>query len=724
MFQTLAGKPLNNLKPFFSPQSVAIIGASDDLNKFGGRVLNRLIEFGFGGRIYPVNPKREKILNLQAYPKLNSLPEVPDHVCIALPAKSVLDAVDECAKFGVRFCTIFTSGFAETGTEEGKKLQNKIKLIAEQSGMRIMGPNCNGLISFINNFAISTTGALTGENCIPGNVGIVAQSGGLGQVGLMYRAIELGMGISHQVSCGNQADLGVLDFVEFMVDDPATQVILMIVEDMGDGQKLRKVAEKAANKEKPIVILKLGRSEAGRLAASSHTGALTGEDDVASAAFRQFGLMRVDDCNQLIDYAMFLRNNRLPKGNRVAAITASGGHAVLVADLGGSMGFDWADYAPETHKALNNIMPAFGQATNPTDLTTEAFASSGMFAEAISIISKDPNIDVTIPVFTINKSVDIKVGADFVRKTSRPAAMLWTGKCLDDRNLTASSLIETNVPVFRDTLACLRAVQGAMNYGIFLRSRIGEKYKLKRPTKINLSKAQKILGASENSTLGENESRFLLEAYGFPSLKTKAAENEKDVVEFSKKIPFPLVMKIDSPDIFHKTEVGGIRLGINTTKQATQAFHSLLASAKVAVPSARINGVLIQEMAPEGTELILGASVDLTFGPIVTIGFGGVYTEILNDVSHRVAPVVEEEAMEMLGELKGFSILNGARGLPKRDLEFVAGLIVRLSWLINDLHMEIAEIDINPLSVYENGKGAAVLDALIIKKTKMENQFG
>lgn len=710
-----AGSRGADLDRFFGPSSVAFVGATEDVRKFGGRVVRRMLDFGYAGRVYPINPKSESIFGMKAYASLADLPEAPDHVGIAVPARIVLDVLRQCAEMGVPFATVYTSGFGEAGNEAGAGLQAEMKDLAHRTGLRIMGPNCNGMVSFVHGFALTTTNTLAGPRLPAGGIGIVAQSGGLGQVNVMYRAIEMGLRISHQVSCGNQADLDVLDFVDYMVADPNTKVILMAVESIGEAAKLRRVARAAAEAKKPIAILKLGRSEAGRAAAASHTGALTGSDEVHSAAFRQYGLIRVEDCPELNQLAMLMRTGRLPEGRRAAAVAASGGHAVLLADLGGAMGVDWAEYGDETQERLNDLVPDFGQVGNPTDLTTAATGASGMFAKALSIIAEDRNVDFTIPLFTINKRDDIAAGAEFVRNSPVPAAMLWTGRCADDPDYTPEALAQTGVPVFRDTLACLKALRASVDYAEFLRRLPPGAEGSVRPEGVDRDKAARLLSEAATPALSERASRELVAAYGFPVLRTELAATAEQAAGLAAEIGGRLVMKIESADVLHKTDAGGVRLGIQDAEAARAAFEDIVASVRRHRPDAAVDGVLVQQMAPAGVELVLGGSRDATFGPVVTVGLGGIHVEVLKDVAHRVAPVDAGEAARMLKELKGFAILDGVRGMPPRDVDAVVDLIVRLSWLMHDFADEIEELDLNPLLVLEKGAGAQLLDAMVVR---------
>lgn len=717
-FETRGRRPSPSTSPdldrFFNPRAVALVGASEDARKFGGRVLRRMLDFGGKRPIYPVNPRAEHILGMPAFASLSDLPSRPDHVGIAVPAQHVLGILQQCADLGIAFATVHTSGFAEAGTARGQALQAQIADLARRTGLRVMGPNSNGLVSFVHGFALSTTGAIANVQPEPGRIGIVAQSGGLGQVNVMYRALEQGLGISHEVSCGNQADLDALDFVDFMVADPHTDVILMVVESIGDGMKLKAVATRAARAQKPIVIVKLGRSESGREAAASHTGAMTGSDAVHSAAFRQFGLIRVDDCNELNAMAMMLRQRRWPDGRRAAAVAASGGHAVLLADLGGLLGIEWTRYGAGTQERLNTLIPDFGQVTNPTDLTTAATSVSGMFADALDIIAEDEAVDVVIPLFTINKESDIRSGAEFIGSTAKPAVMLWTGRCGDSDDLMPVELVRSGVPVFRDAMACLRAVRTAMDYGAFLERFAAWAESPPRPTGLDRDAAAALLKGRGGKAMNEQDSRRLLECYGFPRLRSEIVTSAEEARTLARRWPGPMVMKIASADITHKSDIGGVRLGVVSEDDAAVVYAELMEAASRHQPNAVIDGVLVQEMAESGVELVLGATNDPTFGPVISVGIGGIHVEILNDVVHRLAPVDADQAMDMLRDLRGFPVLAGARSTGARDIDAVRDLVVRLSWLIHDLAGEITEIDVNPLLVGEPGEGGQVLDALVI----------
>lgn len=703
-----------NLERFFNPRSAAFVGATEDLRKFGGRCFRRMVDFGFAGEIYAVNPKYTELFGRKCVASIADLPETPDHVGIVVPAPHVAGILKECGARGVPFATVYTSGFKEVGTDAGRALEETLREAARAGHVRFMGPNCNGFVSFTHNFCMTTTAALLGPRPPAGSIGVIAQSGGLGQVNVMMRAQELGLGISHQVSCGNQADLDVLDFADFMVSDPNTDVILMVVEAIGDGEKFAAVARRAAEAEKPIAVLKLGRTEAGRQAAASHTGAVTGSDDVHSAAFRQYGVIRVDDCEDLNAVAMMLRQRRWPKSRRAAAVAASGGHSVLFADLGAALGIEWPVLGGATAERLGSLLPAFGTPSNPVDLTAGTTGDVRIYSEALKAVADDDSMDFVVPILTINKAPEVEAAAALVEATEKPAAILWTGRCSDDPALTAAVVAARGVPVFRDAYRCLRTVALAMDYGAFLRAfRAGGG--TERPAGADAGAARAALKLSEARSLGERASRQVLAAYGFEPPGGGLAQTAEQAVELARGFAGPAVLKIESPDIQHKTEAGGVRLNLRGDAEIATAFREIVDATEAHDPVARIDGVSVQEMVAPGVEMILGVSCDATFGPVVSVGLGGIHVEVLHDIAHRIAPVGPREAEAMLRELRGFPILEGVRGAEPSDIAALVAAIVRVSWLAHDLKDEIAELDINPLRVMPRGQGVRLLDALIVR---------
>lgn len=710
-----APAPSVDLTPFFAPANVALVGATDDLSRFAGRVLMRMRNFGYRGKIYPVNPRFKVVGGLPCYASVREIPEVPDHVGIVVPAARVMAILEDCAARGARFATIYTGGFAETGTAEGRDMQTGIAAFARQTGMRIMGPNCNGLVNFVDGFAM-TTSATVATRQPAGNVGVVAQSGGAGQVNVMWRAQEAGVGISYQVSCGNSADLNIIDFMRFMINDAATDVIMVLAEHIPDGPGLLEVARLAAVREKPIVMVKLGRTDAGSRAAASHTGAMAGADEVCDAALRQSGIIRVDDCSELYETAMLLRTRRWPRGTRAAATTISGGNGVLLVDLGASLGISYPAYSEQTQARLGALLPKHGTTANPTDVTNAAIGQPDLFRQCIEAITADDNIDVMIPIFTLSVAGDVRQAADAAKRADKPVAILWTGACNDDPAFTAKSLAAEGVAVYRNTLSCLKAVRAAMFYGEFLgKNRHPAHPASTRPDNINAAAARNLMRLAVGGALTERASKAVLAAYGFPVTREELARDADEAARIAHGLGGAVALKIESVDIAHKTDAGAIRLNVNGDAAVRSAYAEVMVAAGNYQGGARLSGVLVQEMALPGFEVMLGLVNDAVFGPVVVAGLGGIHTEVLHDLAYRVAPIDGDEAHAMLRELRSYKILEGVRGTAPRDIDALCDLIVRLSWLGHDCADMIAELDINPLVVYERGAGARVVDALIIK---------
>jgi acetyltransferase len=701
-----------NLKPFFAPKSIAIVGASDDLRKFGGKCFKKLVESGFKGEIYPINPKYSELGGYRCYPSVGECPTAPDHVAISVSAEHVLKILEDCAAKGTKFATVFTAGFAETGTQLGIEMQHQLRRFADRTGMRLMGPNCSGFVNFVDGLALTGTSAVAGRTLSAGRVGIVAHSGGVGQISVMLRALELGLGISYQVSCGNDADLDAIDFIDFMVEDDRTDIIMVVAERISDGPKFFKVARKAAERQKPIVIIKLGRTEQGSRAAASHTGAVTGSDAVHDAAFRQVGVIRAEDCSELYLTTMLLAQKRRPTGNRCAAVAISGGSLVLLSDLGAGLGLDWPDYSEGTKEKIGALLPGFGKVANPTDLTAAGVDDPGKFQQVLEFIAEDPNIDVVIPVMTSTHRDSATVVAEFSKNASKLAPALLTGIIRGTPPLTIRDLIAGGLPLYRDILPCVKAVRATVDYARFLdrfshrNGRVPE-----RPKGIDQAAAASFLQTTRG-ILTERESKLALAAYGLPITKELVARDADQAVTIASGLGSRLALKIESTDLPHKTEAGAIRLNVEL-EDVRAAFEEVMSASRRYAPSAQLEGVLLQKMAAPGVEMILGVVVDPVFGPVVIVGFGGEYIEVLRDLAYRKPPFDYDEARAMVSELRGAKILAGARGKPAQDLEALYDAIVRLSWFAHDFGNVIRELDINPLIVHEAGLGATAVDALI-----------
>jgi acetyltransferase len=704
-----------DLRRFFAPRQIALVGATEDLSKFGGRCMRQTLDFGYRGAIYPVNPRRPEIFGLKCYASIGDLPAVPDHVGIVLPAAAVPRALEDCAARGVPFVTVFSSGFGELGTDEGRALQQRIAGIAREGRIRMMGPNCNGMINFVDGFALTSTATIRGPRRPAGDIGVVSQSGGAGQVNVMWRAQQAGLGVSYQVSCGNTADLDLTDYAWFMIESEATRVVVMLAERLTDGDRLRRLAHRANELGKSIVMVKVGRTEAGSRAAASHTGAITGADDVCEAALRQMGIVRVDDCNELYETAMLLRQGRVPAGRGAAATSISGGNLVMVADLGASLGIQWPAYSPGTRDSLAQVLPGFAAATNPTDLTASAIGQEGAYERAARAILADPAVDVMIPVLTIASAADIRTVAGVAAASEKPVPILWTGCASDDPGLTPEALVAEGHAVYRDAMACLKAVRRAMDRAEWQRSL--QETPAVRPAGTDAARARRML-ADAQGPLTEHQSKALLACYGLPGPREFLARSAEDAVACAARLGGPAVLKVQSPDIPHKTEADALRIGVRGDGEVQAAYRDVLAAARRYRPQARIEGVLVQEMIVGAQEILLGVAQDPVFGPVLTIGLGGIYVEVLKDLAFRLPPVSASEARRAIMELRSAALLQGVRGQPAADVDALVDCVVRCSWLAADLREELAELDINPLCVLPRGQGVRVVDALAVPRAR------
>ena len=704
------------LAALFEPAAVALVGASPDFARYGGRVLRFLDDFGFAGPIWPVNPKYDEIGGRPCYPDLKTLPGRPDHVGIAVAPERVPQIIETCADLGVGAVTVFSAGYAEQGDDAGRIRQTELAELARAAGIRLLGPNCNGIINWKRRLAMSATAAVMEPAGRAGCVGVVSHSGGLGQISVMWRALRAGLGISYQASCGNEADVDVLDVVDFLIDDPDTRIVLMAVEAIRDGDKLRAVAARAVAARKPILMLKLGRSEHGRRAAASHTGILTGADDVHDAALAQLGILRVEDSQHLYQAAMLFQQRRPLAADGVAAVSVSGGCLAVVADEAERFGLSFPNYGPDTLAALSTEVPGFLAISNPTDLSVEVLGKADGMTRVLDAVAADPAIGVVLPVLTMTPQRDVDACVRFARQSAKPAAIIWTGGCTDAPTREDDHLID-GVPVFRDFDTALRATGLLIRHAAFLRAAAAGAAPL-RPPGIDAEHARRAVAVADGAALTERASKQILAAYGLPVprelLATSPDEAAAHCAVLAESAGRAVAMKIESPDIAHKSDVGGVRLGIADPADAASTFDTILAAARAAQAAARLNGVLVQEMVAPGIELILGATSDPTYGPVVALGLGGVHAEHLGRPVLRLPPLDPVMARAMIEALPGRPLLDETRGRPAADVGLLSDLIVRFSWLVADLADLIDEIDVNPLIVQSDS--ATAVDCIMVRR--------
>lgn len=702
---------MDSLEPLFKPKSIAIIGASNNIDKPSGQPLDALIGNGFKGRIYPVNPKYQTLMGLTCYPSISNIPDQVDLCIIAVPARMTMSALHECRKKGVKAVIIFTSGFAEVGAA-GAKIQQEMTQLAKETGMRICGPNCMGVFSSRNalmaNFAVSD---LPTNVLVPDYLGFISQSGGFG-VGIYEMIKEKGFGFSHFISTGNEADLQFSHYMGYMAADPYTKVIGGYLEGIKDGDKFIQAADLAKENGKPIMLIKAGRYPVSAKAAASHTGSLVGSDKVYEAVFKQKGIIRVESLEEYQTMLSVIAQGKLPKSNRVAIITSSGGSGVMLAEKCAQYGLEVVQLQDKTSMLLDNILPDFASTSNPVDITSYIMTQPDIVEHCVEIVANDPNVDILIVSFWIRKvdlsKLDMVVRAS--KRTDKPVINLLGGS--DEKAFEALDYLNKHlVTAYKGPDFPLKAISALAKYNKFIQSR--QYATVSSPDDAKIKAGHILANLTPGTKLTEYIAKQVLRAYGIPTTKENIATTPEDAVRVADTIGYPVVMKIESPDILHKTDAGGVFLNVASAEQVRENYTRLINNAKTYKPDADIKGVLVQEMLQTGTEMIVGIGKDQVFGSTVMVGLGGIFVEALQDVSLRVVPVSPLDAEEMLDELKGKRVLEGIRGQAPADKQAILDIILRVSQLANDFP-QIAELDINPLIVFSEGKGACAADALIV----------
>lgn len=697
--------PLSSL---FRPRSIAVVGASQDPAKIGGRPVQTLQALGYQGVIYPVNARGGEVQGLTAFRSLAELPQPADLALIAVPAAGVPRAIEECGAAGIRTAVVFTSGFAETGAA-GEKLQAMLKAAAQRCGVRVLGPNCLGAMSFPDRAFATFSIALQGGAVQSGPIGIASQSGNIGAY-LLLLARERGIGLSRWVATGNECDLDVADCIHWMAGDPETRVILCCLETCRDAERLIAAFDAARRTGKAVIVLKAGSSAVGQAAAQSHTGALAGSDAVFGAVFRQYGVLRAASIEEMLDVAQAISDlpaSGLPRGNRLAIYTLSGGFGVLAADAATAAGLEIPALADETQRRIRELVP-FAGARNPVDATAHVTGEPDLFGRTLDIVLQDDSVDTLLIFLTSSPYVERlrRVFENTFRSLRRryPERLIVVSVHGPDAFI-AMLRSERYVVVDGTDRAC--SVIGALtDLGAMLR---------RPPASAMANDGQTAAVRLEESD--ERAAKKLLAQWNIPVIPDRLAETAEDAADAAVAAGFPVALKIASPAIAHKTEVGGVALDLRTREEVRHGFDEMMARVRSRAPAARIDGVLVTPMVKEGVETILGVMRDAIFGPVVMFGLGGVFAEILEDVTFRKAPFDEREALRMIREVKSFPVLDGARGRPRADLAALARALAALSRLAVAGAERIAEIDINPFIVLPEGRGAVAVDALIVPRS-------
>jgi acetyl coenzyme A synthetase (ADP forming)-like protein len=695
-----------NLDAIFKPRSIAVVGTSRKDGTIGREILHNLVAYGFNGPVYPVNPNAEYVNSIKCYPNISSIPDQVDLVIIVVPKDHVLSVIEESGKKGVKGVVVISAGFKEIG-EKGVKLEKELVDIIKKYGMRLVGPNCMGIINTTKD--IKMDGTFGSTLPLEGTVGFMSQSGALGNIILEY-ADELKIGFSKFISLGNKADVSGNDMLMDLEDDENTNIILMYLESFGNPRKFTKIARRLT-KKKPIIAVKAGRTMAGARAASSHTGALAGLDVAVDALFEQCGVLRATSIEELFDYTLAFSNQPLPKGKRVAIVTNAGGPGIIATDACVSLGLEMSDFDEETYKVLEDILPEEASTQNPVDILGDG--GPERYEKALDVVLKDENVDAVITIFVpplMSKPLEIALAISRVRANyDKPVLGCFMGR---EEVLTSIQELErNNIPAYLFPESAAKSIAGMYKYNQVKQRREGE---LKQ-FEVNTEKAENILVEAKKKGSGflpNNQVKDILEAYGFNFPALELAKDEKEAMKIAKRIGYPVALKIASPDIIHKSDAGGVALDIEDENELRKKYNRIISEVKTKVPKAKIDGMIVEEMVIGGRETILGMSLDPNFGPLIMFGLGGIYVEILKDVSFRIAPISDLDASEMVRSVKSYPLLKGVRGEKSVDISSIEEYIQRLSRLVEDFP-EIEEIDINPFVVFEKGKCCNIVDARI-----------
>ena len=701
---------LDILNALLKPKSVAVIGASAHPGKIGHTVLDNIIKSGYQGKVYPINPGENEILGLKCYPSILNVGQPIDSAIITIPAQFVLKVVEECGKADVKGLSIITSGFGEVGNHE---LEDNLVKLAHQYGMRIIGPNIVGILSNSDKY----NGSFAPFLPLSGKSSLVSQSGAL-LIGIDASTYSRGVGFDKLISIGNVSDIGFADLITWLDMDSNTSCISLYIEGFKDGRAFIEAGRKTT---KPIVALKAGVSSHGAVAAASHTGSLAGTAKIYKAALQQAGIIQAEDLNDLFDRTLVLSLQPPMKGDNLLILTNGGGVGVLATDAAEKYGVP-LKFAPEDVQIeLKKHMPDFGSAKNPVDMT--GMAGNEWYYETAKYAYAHQWVDGLVVLYCetamtnpVEIAQSIKRAVDESGITGKPISVSFVGGERSDKAM--HWLVENGIPAYSAPDMAINAMSALHDYAQ-IKANVNDTPK---PTfKGNRQMALEIIKrarAEKRDSLTEIEAKEVFSAYGLPVTKVKISTSEEQAVSIAKEIGYPVVMKIVSPDILHKSDAGGVMVNLQNENEVREAYRTILSNCKKYKSDANILGIIIQEYAPKGTEVILGSVNDPTFGPTVMFGLGGIFVEVLKDVTFRVTPVSSYQANKMIEEIRGAPVLAGVRGEKPRDKVALADTICRYSYMIEDLADEVSESDANPILVYEEGKGIKVVDARIILKKK------
>lgn len=714
--QLFGRKELDRL---IDPSSIAIIGASETAGSFGARTMENLASFR--GKLFPVNPKRDRIFGHTAYQSIEAIPDVPDVAIISVPQEQVIDLVKRCADKGIGGAIVYSSGFAELGIAARIDAQRQLAEIAASTGMRIIGPNCVGIINFASTIGMHFMPKFNEMPIVSGNVGLVSQSGGLGYT--IIQSLQRGIGFSHFLSAGNSCDVDICDLINYLVDDDATKVIACLFEGIRDGERLIEAGRRALAANKPLIIYKMGRSDISKKAALSHTGTLAGSNAAYEAAFREIGAVVVDNWEEVLETACLFARAGVPKGPGAGVMASSGGAAVISGDKAEEFGVAMPAPQPETIAKLTKLVPDFGSVANPTDMTAETLKSFDLYGACIRAFADDPGYGVVVvPMLSAQKPITTERALHLDRLAGdlgKPICLVWFNEWLEGPGSEVYDKSQ-RISMFRSMARCMKAIRAWFDYyegrAKFLAS---DRKRLTSPACKEQALAE-LPAAGMRRVLSEGQSKKLLGIYGIAVNREALTQSEAEAVSAAERIGFPVVLKADSPDIPHKTEAGVVRLDVKDADAVRRAYAEIAAALKQQPSTVKLNGIVVQEMVKAPIEMMIGASVDTQFGPMITCGFGGTAVEIVRDVQTRRAPVSEAEALEMVRSLRGGKLLSGYRNAAPANVDAFAQVVCRASELICDLQDHVAELDINPVKL--SAANATAVDALIVLREKEDKQ--
>lgn len=719
------------LHPFIAPRSVAIVGVSPNWS-YVNTILQQIIALKSPERVFPVNPNYPEVAGLPAYPRLTDIPGDLELALIAVPSRLVPDALAQCEAKGVRAVNIITSGFEEIGGEEGERRHRMLTDFVARTGARIVGPNTYGNWSAVHKFG-GMPNVLRAMN--PGRVGLLFQSGGMAIYAVTAFA-DRNIGMTHCVTFGNECDLDVAESLEYFAEDDATGIVACFVEQIRHPERFLRAAARCADLRKPIVMLKVGRSEAGQRSAQAHTGSLAGSDRVIDATLARYGVSRVNSMEELVETTAILHSRKMPRGRGIGAVTVSGGANGAMLDLAADVGLDFPPFAPESRKIIRDVLYDYVATTNPLDITGPGITGdSPVHPAALDAVGSDPNMHIILHAVTAgNGRADAQSprGRALLEAVAKYPEKVWIKIAIvagtyRDQPLTEPELVEPfetleGVPFLQGYENGLRAVAALIRYGEFQ-----ERWQAARADGRDTDTAgggdparkERALALLREAGPGgptEAEGKALLALYGIATPGERLATSADEAVAAARAIGFPVVLKIVSPQIQHKTEAGGVLLHLADEAAVAAGFDQIMASARRYNPAADLHGVSVQEMITGGRELIVGMNNDPQFGSAVVVGLGGIFVEIMQDSALRIPPLTPDDARAMLASLKGYPLLAGARGLAHLDVEAVVATLCAFSQLCLDVEGEVAEIDINPLVVLPQGQGVRAVDCLVVRK--------